>query len=147
MSTESGKALKELALALKIMAQPSSVDPHIETAKSAVKKLNSLLKSSSWQNIDLLQATPVVTVASLLIDVVNCTEKIVESVYELASKAHFESVDPTVSPEVLQLEPTQKAKSAQKVDCPHVIITVNEPNLVSEQENSSAPKTSKQMEV
>eukprot|EP00258_Populus_trichocarpa_P000339 XP_002298270.3 aluminum-activated malate transporter 2 [Populus trichocarpa] len=151
LSTESGKALKELALAIKIMVQvqPSSADSHIENAKSAAKNLKSLLKSGIWEDIDLLKVIPGVTVASILIDVVTCTEKIAESIHELASKAQFKSVEPTLSTEKLHSGQIQSVKSAQMVNCSHVVINVGESTLPSPpSESSSAPNASKQrMEV
>ena len=153
-SIESGKALKELALAIKIMVPPSSADSHIENAKSAAKNLKSLLKSGMWEDIDLLKVIPGVTVASLLIDVVTCTEKIAESIHELASKAQFKSVEPTLSPKKLHSGQNQSIKSAQLVNGPDVGINVV-PNRMSSitqveltlpsppSENSSAPKASK----
>jgi hypothetical protein len=149
LSIESGKALKELALAIKIMVQPSSADSHIENAKSAAKNLKSLLKSGIWEDIDLLKVIPGVTVASILIDVVTCTEKIAESIHELASKAQFKSVEPTLSTEKLHSGQIQSVKSAQMVNCSHVVINVGESTLPSPpSESSSAPNASKQrMEV
>jgi hypothetical protein len=145
MSRESGKSLKELALAIKIMVQPSSADSHIENAKSAAKNIKSLLKSGMWEDIDLLKVIPGVTVASILIDVVTYTEKISESIYELASKAQFKSVEPTLSPKKLHSGQNQSVKSAQIVNCPDVGINVRESTLPSPpSENSSAPKASKQ---
>ncbi|XP_061960049.1 aluminum-activated malate transporter 2-like [Populus nigra] len=142
MSLESGKALKELALAIKIMVQPSSADSHIENAKSAAKNIKSLLKSGIWEDIDLLKVIPGVTVCSILVDVVTCTEKIAASIHELASKAQFKSAESPLSEQI------QSVKSAQMVNCPHVI-TVSESTLAaSPSESSSAPKASKQsMEV
>ncbi|KAJ6947797.1 hypothetical protein NC651_002227 [Populus alba x Populus x berolinensis] len=137
-SIESGKALKELALAIKIMVPPSSADSHIENAKSAAKNIKSLLKSGIWEDIDLLKVIPGVTVASLLIDVVTCTEKISESIYELASKAQFKSIK-------LHSGQNQSIKSAQLVNGTDVGINVRELTLPSPpSENSSAPKASKQ---
>ncbi|XP_031267791.1 aluminum-activated malate transporter 2-like isoform X1 [Pistacia vera] len=129
MSLECGKALKELALAIKATSQPSSANTntHIENSKSAAKNLNSLLKSSVWEDTDFLAAVPVAAVASLLIEVVDCTEKIAESVYELASMANFKSIEATVLPEKSQIRQRDDVKSPAKVDCPHVCITVNEP--------------------
>ncbi|KAB5540707.1 hypothetical protein DKX38_013681 [Salix brachista] len=67
MSTESGKALKELALAIRTTTAPSSADTPLQ------------------------EIVPATTVISLLVDVVSCTEKIAESVYVLASLARFKS--------------------------------------------------------
>ena len=73
MSLESGKALKELASAIKAMTPPSSVTPHIVKSKDAANDLISLLRSGFCKEIDLLEVIPAVTVASLLVDVVSCT--------------------------------------------------------------------------
>ncbi|KAL5763671.1 hypothetical protein ACOSP7_016023 [Xanthoceras sorbifolium] len=123
MSMESGKALKELAMAIKTTTQPSSADSHLENSKSATKNLKSLLKSGIWDDsTDLLAVVPVATVASLLIEIVNCTEKISESVYELASMAKFRTIEvTTVSPEKSELGPSDIV-----INCPHVVITVND---------------------
>ncbi|KAG5253525.1 aluminum-activated malate transporter [Salix suchowensis] len=149
MSIESGKALKELALAIKTMVQPSSADSHIENAKSSAKKLKSLLKSGIWEDVDLLKVIAGVTVASILIDVVTCTEKIAESIHELASKAQFKSAEPPLSPEKLLSGQMQCAKSSQILKCPHAVINVSESTPPSPpSESSSAPKASMQrMEV
>ncbi|CAL5428547.1 unnamed protein product [Camellia sinensis] len=93
MSLESGKALKDLALAIKTMTEPCSVDPHIKNSKTASKRFQSLLELDLWEDLNLLEVIPVATVASLLSDIVVCTEKIAELVHELATLAHFESVD------------------------------------------------------
>ncbi|KAM6595774.1 hypothetical protein CsatA_006298 [Cannabis sativa] len=98
ISLESGKALKELAKSVREMTKiPSSSGDddddndigHIASSKAAAKCLRSLFKSGVLENIDLLEAIPCVTVASLLLDVVNCTDKIADSVHELASLAQF----------------------------------------------------------
>ncbi|CBI24426.3 aluminum-activated malate transporter 2 [Vitis vinifera] len=137
MSLESGMALNELALAVKKMTRPTSADPHIEKSETAAKTLKTLLKSGIWEDTDFLEVIKVATVASLLIDVTNCTQKIAESVHELASIAHFKSVDPTVSPEKSQLS---QVKLAAKVDCPQVSITVRESSPSSKESgNSLAP--------
>lgn len=139
MSLESGKALKALALAIKTMSQPSSADPHIENSKSSAKKLNSLLKSGLWEDTDLLAVIPVATVASLLIDVVNCTERIAESVYELASAAKFKSVDATVSPDKSELGQRENAKPKDVVA--HVVITVSDESTPGASENGNSSNT------
>ncbi|WCJ40107.1 aluminum-activated malate transporter 1 [Euphorbia peplus] len=135
ISKECGKALMELSMAVKKMNEPCSCDTHLENAKRAAKNLHTLLKLNPWgDDYELLQVIPVVTVASILIDVVNCTEKLVESVYELASKAHFNKVARTVSPD----KSFQDAKSSPAVDCHHVMISINE--LAQYDNNASETK-------
>lgn len=128
MSSESGRALKELALAIKKTSQQpiTSADTHIKNAKSAAKNLNTLLKSGIWEDCDLLTVVPVATVASLLIDVVNCTEKVAESAYELASTANFETIDSAVSTEKPRSVQCGAGAEKSNADCPHVVITVSE---------------------
>ncbi|XP_057953201.1 aluminum-activated malate transporter 2-like [Malania oleifera] len=96
MSSESGKVLKELASAIKTMTQPSCTNPHIANSRTAAKTLKSSLKTSLyvWEDTNILELIPMATVASLLIDIVSCTEKISEAVHELASHAHFKTADP-----------------------------------------------------
>ncbi|KAJ6777995.1 ALUMINUM-ACTIVATED MALATE TRANSPORTER 7 [Salix koriyanagi] len=142
MSVESGKALKELALAIKTMVQPSSADSHIEKAKSAAKNMKSLLKSGIWEDIDLLKVIPGIAVGAILVDVVTCTEKIAESIHELASTAQFKSVEPPVSPENLPSQQIQSVKSAQMVNSHHVITVSESTPAAPPVESSSVPKAS-----
>ncbi|KAL2540966.1 Aluminum-activated malate transporter 2 [Abeliophyllum distichum] len=53
MSSESSLALKQLALSLRTMSSSSQADPHIVNAKSAAKKLKSLLKMNPWEDTGL----------------------------------------------------------------------------------------------
>ncbi|GAB4859852.1 hypothetical protein Ancab_011332 [Ancistrocladus abbreviatus] len=92
MSTESGKALKELSSAINTVTQPpSSTKSHLEASKSAARDLNSTPGVSLCEDNEFSEVIPVATVASLLVDVLQCTEKIAESVQELASLARFKS--------------------------------------------------------
>ncbi|OAY52125.1 aluminum-activated malate transporter 2 isoform X2 [Manihot esculenta] len=91
ISSESGKALKELATTVKTMTKSSLVETHIANSKQAAEALKSLLKTGLWEDALILEIIPAATVASLLIDIITCTEKIAESVQELALLAHFKS--------------------------------------------------------
>ncbi|KAJ4833388.1 hypothetical protein Tsubulata_028190, partial [Turnera subulata] len=93
MSSESGKALNELAFSIKSMTPPSSASIHIGRSKQAARTLESLLNSSLFKDMNILEVVPVASVASLLIDVVSCTEEIAESVDRLASLARFKSLE------------------------------------------------------
>ncbi|KAK4607204.1 hypothetical protein RGQ29_001146 [Quercus rubra] len=126
MSLESGKALKELASAIKAMTPPSSVTPHIIKSKDAANNLKSLLRSGFCKEIDLLEVIPTVTVASLLVDVVSCTEKIAESINELASLAHFQSVEPMVEAEKPKLFHQETIPPCCGVNEPHHVITIDQ---------------------
>ncbi|CAL5425650.1 unnamed protein product [Camellia sinensis] len=117
MSLESGKALKDLALAIKTMTEPCPVDPHIKNSKTASKRFQSLLELDLWEDLNLLEVIPVATVASLLSDIVVCTEKIAELVHELATLAHFESVD--------FKETLEKSKVNQCGRLDHIAVTVD----------------------
>ncbi|XP_059431174.1 aluminum-activated malate transporter 8-like [Corylus avellana] len=98
--SESGQALKELALGLKkVMNQPTSVNLHIERSKMAAENLKSLLNTTSlWENDNLQLIIPTGAVALILVDIVPYIEKISEALHELASLAHFKRVDARVSP-------------------------------------------------
>ncbi|KAK8649669.1 hypothetical protein V6N13_139335 [Hibiscus sabdariffa] len=140
MSLECGRALKELALAIKTMVKPFAAHVHIENSKSAAENLNSLLQSSGLlgDNMDVLQLVPVATIVSLLIDVVKCTEEIAESVHELASMVNFEAVEPTVSPEKPETGQSEPMKSSDDVNSPSIIIVIDEPSLENETSDSKS---------
>ncbi|KAL3530318.1 hypothetical protein ACH5RR_009640 [Cinchona calisaya] len=95
MSSESSKALKNLALQIRTMKSSSVANSHTVIAKAAANNLKILLKINSLQlqHTDLLEVIPVATVASLLVEVVSCVEKIVDSVQEFATLAKFKSTD------------------------------------------------------
>ncbi|KAJ0235985.1 hypothetical protein HA466_0260020 [Hirschfeldia incana] len=101
MSLESGKAMKEASTSLRKMMKSSSYDIHIISSQSACKALSTLLKSGILNDVEPLQMISLLTTVSLLTDIVNITEKISESVRELASAARFKnkmkSTEPTVS--------------------------------------------------
>ncbi|GAB4859849.1 hypothetical protein Ancab_011329 [Ancistrocladus abbreviatus] len=86
MSTESGKALKELSSTINTMTlPPSSTKSHLEASKSAARDLNSTLGTSLCEDNEFSEVIPVATVASLLVDVLHCAEKIAQLVQGLAS--------------------------------------------------------------
>ncbi|KAF8110323.1 hypothetical protein N665_0085s0051 [Sinapis alba] len=109
MSLESGKAMKEASISLKKMMKSSSYynDIHIINSQSACKALSTLLKSGILLNdVEPLQMIPLLTTVSLLNDIVNITEKISESVRELASTARFKN----------KMKPTEPTVSVKKSD-------------------------------
>ncbi|KAL2239277.1 UNVERIFIED_CONTAM: Aluminum-activated malate transporter 2 [Sesamum indicum] len=94
MISESGKALKEVASAMETMSRPPSPNPHLANLKIASKNLKSLLKSDFWEGYsNLSQVIRVASVASLLIDLVVCVEKVADGVNELSSMANFKCKD------------------------------------------------------
>lgn len=98
MSSEAGKSLKEMSISLKKMTKSSSSDIHVLNSQSACKDLSTLLKSGILNDVEPLQLISLTTTVSLLIDIVNLTEKISESVHELASAARFKNkMKPTAS--------------------------------------------------
>ncbi|KAG6632023.1 aluminum-activated malate transporter 2-like [Carya illinoinensis] len=130
MSMESGKALTELASVIKTMTPPSSAKPHIAKSENAAKGLKSLLQAGLCKDIDLLEVLPAATVASLLVDVVSSTEKITESINELATLARYESiehiiVDEKEAAESLHLQPIAPCSNTSGE---HHVITIDQPS-------------------
>ncbi|XP_004139140.1 aluminum-activated malate transporter 2 [Cucumis sativus] len=128
MSMESGKTLRKLVSSIREMNQPTQAEIHIHNSKAAAKKLKASLKSSRmWENCDLLTLIPAATIGSLLIDVVDCTEKIAEAVQELASLAHFKSAKPGVVSLVKSEAAVQsgKEKVQPNIGLPFVTIPIS----------------------
>lgn len=146
LSSETGKALIELSWTLNQMTHSSSAGTHIMNSKSAAENLKCLLKSRLWkEDTDLLEVIPMTTVASLLIETSICTEKIAESVHELASLAHFKSLDPSISVEKSPSGKRTGAKQLSDNKCPHVSIAICGPSLAFQESgthNSSVRKNS-----
>ncbi|XP_047964318.1 aluminum-activated malate transporter 8-like [Salvia hispanica] len=88
MSTESGKALAEIAAAMKKMRRPEA---HLQSAKAAADRLRSVLQNSS----DLQEVAPLLVAASVLIDVIGFADAIAAAVGDLAREAGFEGVKTT----------------------------------------------------
>ncbi|XP_024028416.1 aluminum-activated malate transporter 8 [Morus notabilis] len=99
MSSESGKVLKSLASSIKAMKHPESANEHVENSKAAVKDLKTALEAAGMGDSDLLAIISAATVASILVEIVDCVEKISEAVHELSQMARFKKVENTVSPE------------------------------------------------
>lgn len=74
---------------MKHMAKSTTPNSHVANAKSAAESLKSVLRANPWEGADQLKIIPTATVASLLIDIVICVEKICEAVDELSSLAKF----------------------------------------------------------
>ncbi|KAL4320114.1 hypothetical protein GQ457_18G005860 [Hibiscus cannabinus] len=117
LCSELGKAMNELASAIKTMSPPSSHRAHVARAKDAAGNLNSLLKTGLHKDIDTMEILAVATVASLLLDVLACTEKISGSIHELASLAHFKDGKPDSD------EQKQVQQSSNSTDLNHLVIT------------------------
>ncbi|XP_021720558.1 aluminum-activated malate transporter 2-like isoform X2 [Chenopodium quinoa] len=94
LSNELGKVPKEAAIGLKKMRKTSTPKTQLAETKEAAKELKRLLQDTSvWEKSNLLDVLPAVTVASILIDIVDCVESITEAVHELASMADFKTMD------------------------------------------------------
>ncbi|XP_010497969.1 PREDICTED: aluminum-activated malate transporter 8-like [Camelina sativa] len=137
MSREAGEALKAIVKSIKTMSKDdtASVNAHIDNSKKAIKSLRIALKSSYPETEkDLLEIIPGVTMASILIEVVNCVEKISEAVEEFSGLAHFkENLAPKLSAEIGQHQLLHKGSVKPVLDgdneeednsSPHVLITV-----------------------
>ncbi|CAK9181020.1 unnamed protein product [Ilex paraguariensis] len=129
LSSESSKALKELASAIKNMTNPSSCDLHLQNSKTAVEELKIALEASMTVETDLLEVISAVTVASILINIIDCVENISESIHELSDQARFKTVKSNITPEKPQLfhcgsvKPVSDGGSGD-----HVVITVSPEN-------------------
>ncbi|XP_016497353.2 aluminum-activated malate transporter 8-like [Nicotiana tabacum] len=114
MSLESSKALKELASSIKTITQPSSsaAETHLQNSRIAIDDFKAILattKTSLLSNkLDLLEIFPAITVASILIDVINCVDKISAAVEELSVKAHFKKVKNKESSPSPEKQPQQQ---------------------------------------
>lgn len=151
MSEESGKALRSLASAIKTMEDPSSAKIHVENSKTAINELKFAVKANPLEKTNLLDIVPAATVASTLIEIVKCVEKLSEAVHELADLAHFKpAMEPTVSPEKPQpllhrgtVNPVLHGENNN-----HIIITIDaNPTDSPETEKSEAPKPSQRQDL
>ncbi|GAB4824614.1 hypothetical protein Ancab_007487 [Ancistrocladus abbreviatus] len=123
MSSETSKALKELSVAIKTMTRASSsAKSHIENAKLVARGLNSRLRTGLWNDTNLTELIPALTVTSLLADVVSCTEKLAESVEELASLSNFDNIQMDAKT-VSDPKPRPKLVEAGR-EGPHFIIRI-----------------------
>ncbi|CAK7332019.1 unnamed protein product [Dovyalis caffra] len=143
MSSESGKALKEIALAIKSLTPPSSASPHIVKSKNAAKNLKFLLNTDLCKDIDLLEVVPAATVTSLLIDVISCTEKIADSIHELASLAQFKNVEQ----EKQKLPKEGEMQQGANKDTHHHVITIELPSPVKLQNGNLSSSTTTAMVI
>ncbi|KAI3706564.1 hypothetical protein L6452_24391 [Arctium lappa] len=92
MSLEVGKALKELALSMKLMIYPSTASIHMENCKKAVDELNTTLQASKVETWDIVETIPVIATTSILVNIIKCVETIYEAIEELSKQAHFKNL-------------------------------------------------------
>ncbi|XP_023749148.1 aluminum-activated malate transporter 8 [Lactuca sativa] len=91
MSSEVGKAMKELGLSIKLMMHPSGSASamHMESCKKAKEELNTILQTVMVGEHDISETIPVIAVTSILVDIINRVETISEAIEELAKQAQF----------------------------------------------------------
>ncbi|KAK4432607.1 Aluminum-activated malate transporter 8 [Sesamum alatum] len=99
MSTESSKVLRELASAIKSMTFPSSgVETHTQNYKAAAADLKTILEASPLPTeAHLQEIMPALVVASVLLDIIKCIDKISLSVHELSRMARFKKPKSTAT--------------------------------------------------
>ncbi|CAE5966901.1 unnamed protein product [Arabidopsis arenosa] len=108
-----------------------------EALKAIAKSIKTMSKDSAQTEKDLLKIIPGVTMASILIEVVNCVEKISEAVEEFSGLAHFkETLDPKLSAEIGQHQLLHRGSVKPVLDgdnekednssSSHVLITVHD---------------------
>lgn len=147
VSSECGKALKELASALRKMTKSSAAEPHIANSKDAAENLKSVIRSSLSKHDDVLQIIPAGAVASLLCEVVKCTEEIADATHKLASLAHFKNAKPKVTPEQKELPSQGIVLPVSGIDGMHHVITINEPSQSLQENRNLPPAMAPRMEV
>ncbi|KAK5803612.1 hypothetical protein E1A91_A09G107800v1 [Gossypium mustelinum] len=128
VSLECSRALKEMASTFRKMVRTRSAIVHIDSSKEAAEELKTLLRTNLWEEADLLEIIPAASVASLLLEIIECIEKISEAVNELAKAAAFRNGNATVLPEqpdsIHQGEVQHDSSTAMPV--PHIAIIVAE---------------------
>ncbi|KAF2322267.1 hypothetical protein GH714_009878 [Hevea brasiliensis] len=122
ISLECGKALKESSASIRRMIRADTAHLHIGNSKAAAENLKILFKTGLWKEADLLEIAPATTVACLLLEVVLCTERIVDAVQELASLAGFKSIESSGSIEQLQ----RSSQQIHSIDAQNHEITIGE---------------------
>lgn len=118
LSSESSKVLKELSSSVKLMKSSQSIDLLVEEMSNAVEQLHDALRSFPNQltraaiepaaedateekkhsisvatTLPVMEVLPLITVASLLIEISARIDGVVDAVRTLADLAGFESVE------------------------------------------------------
>ncbi|CAB4313489.1 unnamed protein product [Prunus armeniaca] len=132
---------------------PPEVRSIIQEASTAVsseyaaENLKSVIRSSLSKHDDILQIIPAGAVASLLCEVVKCTEEIADAAHKLASLAHFKNAKPKVTPEQKELPSQGIVQPVSGIDGMHHIITINEPSQSLQENQNLPPAMAPRMEV
>ncbi|KAK9156857.1 hypothetical protein Scep_003431 [Stephania cephalantha] len=128
ISSESGEALVQLAISMRTMTQSAAANIHVMNSKMACSNLKTTMNAALLEEPELLKVVPAVSVASLLLEIIECTEKIVESVNELAGLAEFKREDTKIIPKKSEmLQHGVAMKPVCNTAGSHVIIIVQEP--------------------
>ncbi|RZR95514.1 hypothetical protein BHM03_00024365 [Ensete ventricosum] len=94
VATESSKVLKELASSFRSMRKPSSIDYLVEDMKNTADELQNALGSLPQEATSLIIETlPLITAASLLIEVSARVEGVVHAVKEITALPCFKPAD------------------------------------------------------
>ncbi|XP_060195378.1 aluminum-activated malate transporter 8-like [Lycium barbarum] len=118
MIKESSNALKDLAFSIKTRTQPSSStaqpDPYI--AKFAISDLRSTLviTTKTFSEAETIDFITTMSVASILIDVITCVDKISEAVEELSIKARFKKEEKKEEEEKEEQEDSWPTEALEK---------------------------------
>ncbi|TQD73424.1 hypothetical protein C1H46_041045 [Malus baccata] len=147
ISSECGKALKELASVIRKMTESSAAELHITNSKAAAEKLKSVIRSSLCKHGDYLEIIQAGAVASLLFEVVKCTEEVADAAQKLASLAHFKNAKPRVTPEKQELPSQEAVKQVSGINGAHHVITINLSQSLPGSENSSPPVLAPRIEL
>ena len=106
------------------MIPPTSAETHIATSMIYATNLRSMIKTKLWEDTNLFEVVPVVTVASLLLDVVSSTEKLAESIQELSTLAKFKNKESKVAADDKKDVPQTCSDSSG----PQHVIIINQPS-------------------
>lgn len=117
MSSESAKALSDLAASIRSMTSPTAASIHVADAFAAASKMKAVVPIGSAALSDAVQSA---TTASLLAQVVKSTHQIAGAVEELARAARFKKPEP----EAENTEPVDDGETP-----PHAAIDIDEQNI------------------
>ncbi|KAL2932694.1 Aluminum-activated malate transporter 2 [Bienertia sinuspersici] len=91
-SVLNSKTTEESMEMKKTSTTTTTTKTQLKETKAAAQELKNLLQDTSlWGKCNLLEILPAATVASILIEVVDCVENITEEVHELASMLNFKA--------------------------------------------------------
>ncbi|RZC90274.1 hypothetical protein C5167_029773 [Papaver somniferum] len=89
VSTELGKALKELSNSIKMMAYSESILKHLSNSTDAADNIKVSLQSCKLEDTNIFELMPEIQTTTLLMEVIESIGSIIDSVHELSSLAKF----------------------------------------------------------